>query len=133
MILFLWQFPHFMAIAWIYRFQYDAAGLRMLTTVDPSGTRAGAQAIICALILLPVSLLPSVLGMAGAGYGLFVLLLGAGQLACAVAFFIYRSELSARWLLRASLIYLPSVLMLLIASPLVTTVRFALLQYRIGS
>ena len=133
MILFLWQFPHFMAIAWIYRRQYSAAGLQMLTTVDSSGARAGAQAVTCALALLPVSLLPSVLGMAGPGYVLLALLLGLGQLACAVTFLFYRSEGSARWLLRASLVYLPAVLMLLIANPLVSTVRFAIAQYGIGS
>jgi protoheme IX farnesyltransferase len=133
MILFLWQFPHFMAIAWIYRHQYRDAGLQMLTTVDPSGRRAGAQAVMCALALLPVSLLPSVFGLAGVGYGLSALLLGTGQLACAGLFLARRSETSARRLLWASLVYLPALLMLLIASPLVTTVRFALLQYTHGS
>jgi len=132
MILFLWQFPHFMAIAWIYRHQYDAAGLQMLTTVDPTGARAGAQAVMCALALLPVSLLPSVFGLSGAGYALSALLLGAGQLACAVAFLIQRSEGSARRLLWASLVYLPAILMLLIATPLVTTVRWAIAGYATG-
>jgi protoheme IX farnesyltransferase len=132
MILFLWQFPHFMAIAWIYRHQYHAAGLQMLTTVDPSGARAGAQAVLCALALLPVSLLPTVFGLSGVGYGLSALLLGAGQLACAIAFLIERSEISARRLLWASLVYLPAILMLLIASPLLTTVRYALAGYATG-
>jgi protoheme IX farnesyltransferase len=58
LILFLWQFPHFMAIAWIYRRQYRAAGLKMLTVVDPSGRRAGVQAVVAALALLPISFLP---------------------------------------------------------------------------
>jgi protoheme IX farnesyltransferase len=122
-----------MAIAWIYRHQYHGAGLQMLTTVDPSGRRAGAQAVVCALALLPVSLIPSVFGLAGVGYGLCAVLLGAGQLACAGLFLVRRSETSARRLLWASLVYLPALLMLLIASPLVTTVRFALLQYTHGS
>jgi heme o synthase len=132
MILFLWQFPHFMAIAWIYRDQYGAAGLQMLTTVDPTGSRAGAQAVMCSLALLPVSLLPSVYGLSGAGYALFALLLGVGQLACATAFLIQRSEGSARRLLWASLVYLPAILMLLIATPLVTTVRWAIAGYATG-
>ncbi len=61
LIVFLWQFPHFMAIAWIYRHQYAAAGLQMLPVVDPSGRRAGAQAVVSALALVPVSLIPAVL------------------------------------------------------------------------
>ena len=60
LIVYLWQFPHFMAIAWIYRRQYAAAGLKMLTVVDPSGCRAGLQAAMAALALLPVSLVPVV-------------------------------------------------------------------------
>ncbi|MBI3838502.1 MAG: protoheme IX farnesyltransferase, partial [Planctomycetia bacterium] len=56
LIVFLWQFPHFMAIAWIYRRQYAAAGLKMLSVVDPSGLRPAAQAIVAALVLIPVSL-----------------------------------------------------------------------------
>jgi protoheme IX farnesyltransferase len=132
MILFLWQFPHFMAIAWIYRHQYDAAGLQMLTTVDPTGARAGAQAVTCALALLPVSLLPSVFGLSGSWYAVCAVLLGVGQLACATAFLISRSEGSARRLLWASLVYLPAILMLLIATPLATTVRYAFAGYATG-
>jgi heme o synthase len=59
LIVYIWQFPHFMAIAWIYRKQYDAAGMQMLTVVEPTGRRAGAQALVGALILLPVTLLPA--------------------------------------------------------------------------
>ena len=59
LIVFLWQFPHFMAIAWIYRRQYAAAGMKMLSTVDPRGLRTGAQAVTAALVLVPVSLVPS--------------------------------------------------------------------------
>jgi heme o synthase len=115
LIVFLWQFPHFMAIAWIYRQQYGAAGAKMLTVVDPSGARAGAQAVMAATVLIPVSLLPAVMPMAGSALICFggVLVLGLGQLLCAVAFLIRRSETSAQRLLWASLIYLPAVLMLL--------------------
>jgi heme o synthase len=117
LIVFLWQFPHFMAIAWIYRHQYAAAGLQMLPVVDPSGRRAGAQAVVSALALVPVSLIPAVLELAGGVYFGWVLLLGLGQLACAVLFLLKLDEISARRLLRASLIYLPAVLLLLMLGP----------------
>ncbi|MFO0906607.1 MAG: heme o synthase [Pirellulales bacterium] len=118
--LFLWQFPHFMAIAWLYREQYAKAGLQMLTVVDPTGRRAGVQAVLSAVGLLPVSLVPALFGPApGAGlYAAIAFLLGAAQLACAVIFFAQRSEASARLLLRASLIYLPALLGLLMFVPL---------------
>ena len=117
LIVFLWQFPHFMAIAWIYRQQYAAAGLRMLPVVDPSGRRAGAQAVVSALALVPVSLLPAVLGLAGGVYFGWALVLGVGQLLCAMVFLLRLDELSARRLLRASLVYLPAVLVLLMLGP----------------
>ncbi len=118
--MFLWQFPHFMAIAWLYRHQYAQAGLKMMTVVEPSGRRAGVQAVLAAAALLPVSLVPAIAGPApGAGwYAAMVLLLGVAQLACAVIFFAQRTEGSARLLLRASLIYLPALLGLLLIVPL---------------
>ena len=58
-VMFLWQFPHFMAIAWLYRDDYARAGQRMLTVVDPTGLRAGGQAVVAALALIPVSLVPA--------------------------------------------------------------------------
>lgn len=117
LIVFLWQFPHFMAIAWIYRRQYAAAGLKMLPVVDPSGWRAGAQAVIAALALVPVSLVPAVTGIAGPDYFLWALALGVGQCLCAVAFLARMNDASARLLLRASLIYLPAVLVWLTFGP----------------
>lgn len=117
LIVFLWQFPHFMAIAWIYRRQYAAAGLKMLPVVDPSGSRAGAQAVIAALALVPVSLVPAVTGVAGPDYFLWALALGIGQCLCAVVFLMRMNDASARTLLRASLIYLPAVLVWLTFGP----------------
>ena len=119
-ILLFWQFPHFMAIAWIYREEYARAGLKMSPVVDPSGRSAGLSAVLNALVLLPLSY------FAVAHYppweaGVFLisaLVLGAGQLACALAFCWRRDVASARRLLRASLIYLPAILLLLIALPL---------------
>jgi len=118
LIVFLWQFPHFMAIAWIYRRQYAAAGMRMLSVVDPSGLRPGAQAVLAALVLVPVSLLPAVAGFAGPIYFFWALALGVGQLGCAAAFLVRRDDASARVLLRASLVYLPALLMWLMLGPL---------------
>jgi protoheme IX farnesyltransferase len=107
-VMFLWQFPHFMAIAWLYRGEYARAGQRMLTVVDPSGVRAGAQAIVGALALVPVSLVPAMSPQAGSPgiYAFWTVLLGAMQLAAAVAFLVKCNDRSARWLLRASLVYL---------------------------
>lgn len=118
--MFLWQFPHFMAIAWIYRQQYGQAGLKMMTVVEPTGKRAGVQAVLAAAALLPVSLIPAISGpVPGAGwYAALVLMLGVAQLACAVIFFAQRTEESARLLLRASLVYLPALLGLLLIVPL---------------
>jgi protoheme IX farnesyltransferase len=121
-VLFLWQFPHFMAIAWLCREQYSAAGLKMLTVVDPTGRRAGAQAVVTALALLLVSLVPAFqsysLSPAGAAaYLVAAFALGSLQLACAVWFCLAPGDLSARWLLRASLVYLPALLAMLVLVP----------------
>jgi heme o synthase len=118
LIVFLWQFPHFMAIAWIYRQQYAAAGLKMLSTVDASGFRAGAQAVVAALVLIPVSLVPCLSQPAGGVYFGWALFLGSVQLACAAGFFVQLSERAARRLLLASLVYLPAMLGLLVLGPL---------------
>jgi protoheme IX farnesyltransferase len=118
-IVFLWQFPHFMAIAWLYRRQYAQAGMQMLTVIDPTGFRAGAQAVVAALWLVPVSLLPSVLNVAGGAYFAWALFAGVVQLACAVAFMARLDESSARRLLLASLVYLPSIMLLLMLGPFV--------------
>lgn len=114
MIVFLWQFPHFMAIAWMYRKQYGQAGMQMLSVVDPTGRRAGVQAVCGALALLPVSLLPGLFtpGIGGSVYLVLAFLLGVMLLAFAIAFCTSLSDLAARRLLKASLVYLPSVLML---------------------
>lgn len=106
--IFLWQFPHFMAIAWLYRAEYAHAGQRMLTVVDPTGLRAGAQAVVGALILIPVSLVPALVPQAGspAIYCGWALVLGVAQLAAATMFLFHRTDQSARRLLRASLAYL---------------------------
>ena len=118
-LLFLWQFPHFMAIAWIYRKQYANVGMQMLSVVDPTGQRAGRQAVLAALALIPVSVIPAIYSPSwgGAIYSTAVLVLGIGQLWCAFTFFRNRQDGDARRLLRASLVYLPSVLLTLTLVP----------------
>jgi len=115
-VVFLWQFPHFMAIAWLYRHDYAAAGHRMLTVVDPTGLRGGAQAVLAALVLIPVSLVPALLPTSGSPLVFFVwaLCLGVAQLALAISFAMARDEPSARLLLRATLLYLPTWLAMLL-------------------
>jgi protoheme IX farnesyltransferase len=118
-LLFLWQFPHFMAIAWLYRDDYSRAGMKMLTVVDPTGHRAGVQAILCAAVLIPVSIMPVMFypGLGSVVYLVFALLFGVAQLVLAIQFFTRRTDRSARLLLRASLIYLPAILLLLVLHP----------------
>jgi len=107
-VMFLWQFPHFMAIAWLYRAEYVRAGQRMLTVVDPSGLRAGAQAVVGALALIPVSLVLAISPQAGSPiiYCCWTLLLGAMLAAASVMFLIRCDDRAARRLLRVSLVYL---------------------------
>ncbi len=114
LVLFLWQLPHFLAIPWLYRADYARAGLRMLPAIDPDGGVIGRLMIGYCLALLVVSLTPPVIGRAGYVYLAGALLLGIGYLACAVGFARQRSPSRARLVLRASLIYLPAVLTLLI-------------------
>ena len=113
-VLFLWQVPHFLAIAWIYREDYRRAGLCMLPTVDPAGRITGRQMICYCLALLAASLTPAIAGGAGPVYLAGAVFLGIGFLACAVGFARRPSLAGARAVLRASLIYLPALLMVLL-------------------
>jgi len=113
-ILFLWQVPHFLAIAWIFRLDYCRAGLFMLPSVDREGHVIGRQIICYCLALVAASLTPLVVGGAGRVYLAGALVLGTGFLACAVRFSLRRSQVRARAVLRASLIYLPALLTLLL-------------------
>ena len=115
-VLFLWQFPHFMAIAWLYRRDYAQAGHKMLPVVDPSGLRSGAQAVYAAALLVPVSLIPAILPTSGSPlvYLAWALGLGFAQLGLAVRFALLRDEKSARLLLRATLLYLPAWMAMLL-------------------
>jgi protoheme IX farnesyltransferase len=106
-ILFLWQFPHFLAIAWMYREDYGRAGIRMLPVVEPDGRVTGQQIILYALMLVPVSLLPAVLGISGKVYLFAALVLGLLFLACSIRAALSKSNQHARQLLLASVLYLP--------------------------
>ena len=112
-ILFLWQFPHFLSIAWLYREDYARGGLLMLPVIDPSGRATGRQVTLCSLGLLPVALLPTLLGMSGPLYFWGALLLGMGYLAFSFQLARIPSKLHARRLLQASIIYLPLLFALL--------------------
>jgi heme o synthase len=102
-IVFLWQIPHFMAIAWLYRDDYGKAGFPMLSVIDPSGVRSGHQAALFAAALVPVSLAPITSPVSFA----VVLALGLAQFALALWFAIARSDTSARALFVGSITYLP--------------------------
>ncbi len=106
-IVFLWQIPHFMAIAWMYRDDYERAGFPMLPVLEPDGRRTGRQAVLYAATLLPVSLVPRVVGVSGQWYFWLALLLGAGLVGLAVRFASHRSDRSARMLFYGSITYLP--------------------------
>jgi protoheme IX farnesyltransferase len=106
-ILFLWQFPHFLAIAWMYREDYGRAGIRMLPVVEPDGRVTGQQIIIYTLMLLPVSLLPAYLGMSGRVYLFAAIVLGLLFLASSIRAALSKSNQHARQLLLASVLYLP--------------------------
>jgi protoheme IX farnesyltransferase len=112
-ILFLWQIPHFLAIAWIYRDDYARAGLPMLPVLDREGRLTGRQAVIHSLALLLVSLTPVAAGLAGPVYLVGAVLLGTALLAFAFRLAVARSVSAARGLFLASVAYLPAVLALL--------------------
>ena len=113
-ILFLWQFPHFFAIAWMYREDYARAGIKMLPVIDPDGRITGQQIILYTVMLLPISLLPTVLHLTGQVYFYGALILGLAFLFFGIRTAIVRSSLEARRLLQASVIYLPLLWILMV-------------------
>ena len=119
-ILFVWQFPHFMAIAWLYRDDYAKGGIRMLPVVEPDGWSTVSQALIYAVLMIPVSAVPWFLHITGTIYLVAALLLGCGYLLYTIRFTRVTGPLSitasrgyARDLLRASVIYLPLLLLVM--------------------
>lgn len=113
-ILYLWQVPHFLAIAWIYRADYGRAGLRMLPVLDRTGALTGRNMVVYCLVLIPASFAPVLQGTAGTAYFIGATLLGGAFLGCAAGFARSPSDARARRVLRASLLYLPGLLLLLL-------------------
>lgn len=115
-IVFLWQLPHFLAIAWMYREDYERGGFPMLPVVEPDGRSTGRQALLYAAALVPASLAPTVLGMAGTTYLAGALALGVVFLALTARFAVRRSARAARVLFLGSVLYLPMIWILMIAN-----------------
>jgi len=106
-ILFMWQFPHFLAIAWMYREDYARAGIKMLPVVEPEGRITAQQIVVWTLMLVPVSLFPTALGTTGQVYFYGAFLLGLLFLGASVHAAVSGSRRGARRLLLASVLYLP--------------------------
>ena len=113
-IVFLWQIPHFMAIAWLYRDDYGKAGFPLLPVIEPDGRRTGRQAVLYAAMLLPVSLVPQVIGLSGPIYFGVAAALGVVLLGLSIRFARSRTDRSARALFLASIIYLPLIWIVMI-------------------
>ena len=114
-ILFLWQMPHFLAIAWLYRTDYRRGGLAMLPVDDAHGLQTARQMVLYAAALVPVSLLPSVLGVSGPVYFLGALLMSFAFLGFSAAFGFLQNARMARRVVLASVAYLPLLLILMVA------------------
>jgi protoheme IX farnesyltransferase len=124
-ILFVWQFPHFMAIAWLYKEDYGRAGIRMLPVVQPDGWSTVLEALTYAVLMIPVSLLPVYLHVAGKIYGITAVVLGLAYLGYTIRFAritrarsTVESKMYARDLLKVSVIYLPVLLTVLMLNAL---------------
>jgi protoheme IX farnesyltransferase len=113
-ILFVWQFPHFYSIAWMYKEDYARAGIRMLPVVDPDCRSTARQILLFGLILIPVSLIPGILGMSGRIYSMGALLLGIWFLYSGVRVALERTLSRARNVLVTSVLYLPMIYGLLL-------------------
>jgi protoheme IX farnesyltransferase len=122
-IVFFWQFPHFFSIAWLYRDDYAAGQIRMLPVVQPDGKSTARRILIYSLLLIPVSLTPTFLGMSGRTYLIGALLLDAALLYIGGRLITLRAPLSAplskqraRQLLQATVLYLPLLFVLMMLS-----------------
>jgi len=113
LIMFLWQLPHFLAIAWMCRDDYARAKMPMLSVVDKDGSMTGRQAVLYAAALVPISVTPMLFGLAGRAYGIGALVLGMTLVAVAIGFAAQRSRENARMLFLATITYLPLLLILM--------------------
>jgi protoheme IX farnesyltransferase len=116
LMLFLWQFPHFMAIAWMYREDYSRAGYLILPRGEQSGRFMSSQAFVASLALIPVSLIPAVIGQASRVYFVLACILSSGFFFYSARLALRRSNVDARRLLTASIIYLPLAFLLVVLS-----------------
>lgn len=114
-ILFVWQFPHFYAIAWMYREDYARAGIKMLPVVDPAGDRTFRQVMAYSAALVPVSMLPAATGAASINYFYGAMLLSVLMALASLLASRSRTNQSAKWLMHATVAYLPILLGLLAA------------------
>jgi protoheme IX farnesyltransferase len=114
LMLFLWQFPHFMAIAWMYREDYERAGYLVLPLGKQSGCFMSCQAFVASLALIPVSLIPTVIGHAGYVYFVLACILSSGFFFYSARLAFRRSNAAARRLLMASIVYLPLTFFLMV-------------------
>ena len=116
-ILFLWQFPHFYAIAWMYREDYSRAGICMLPVVEPDGESTARQILLYSVLLIPISLLPKWMGMTGSIYLVGALALGLFFLYSGIRVSMERTKVRARGVLLASVVYLPVLYVLMVLDP----------------
>lgn len=119
-ILFFWQMPHFLAIAWLCRDDYRDAGFPILTVGDPEGLRTSRQVLLYGAVLIPVSLMPSLLGLMGSVYFMGALALGLAYFGFGVGFARSRNTPGARWLMLASILYFPAVLLVMLLDRVVS-------------
>jgi len=117
-IVFFWQMPHFLAIAWMYKDDYASAGIPLLPVVEPDGRRTGRQALLYTAALWPVSVLPALVGLAGAPYSVMATCLGIAFVWLSAVFARERSVATARQLFLFSIMYLPLLLGALVADRL---------------
>ena len=117
-IVFLWQMPHFLAIAWLYRHEYAAARIPLLPVLEPDGHRTGRQALLYAAALWPVSLMPSLVGLSDGFYIIAATLLGSAFIVLSARFARQRSLSAARGLFLFSIAYLPLLWAALVADRL---------------
>ena len=116
-ILFLWQFPHFYAIAWMYREDYSRAGIQMLPVVEPDGESTARQILLYSVLLIPISLLPKWMGMTGTLYLIGAVAMGLLFLYSGIRVSLDRTRVRARRVLLTSVVYLPVLYALMVLDP----------------
>jgi protoheme IX farnesyltransferase len=113
-ILFFWQMPHFLSLAWMYRNDYAHAGYKLLTVLDPSCAVTSRQILVYSIALVPASLMPMLVGITGMFYFIGALMFSIGFLAIAIRLYFVRTNFAARKLFYASLLFLPALFFLMI-------------------